>query len=67
MDLGSGENEVAETAVEWLLQVQVIVRVDEVSPVQVSIDAEHLAEDGLADIEEIVGETATLSKPVTRA
>ena len=35
--------------------------------VEVRVDAEHLTEDGLADIDEVNWETAALANPVTRA
>ena len=40
--------------VEWL---------GKVSPVKMSIDPKHLQEDGLADTEEVLGESAALSNP----
>lgn len=41
--------------------------VNKVSPVQVGIDPEHLSEDGLADLEEVLWKTASLSDPVAIA
>lgn len=54
---GSGQNEVGEATVELLLEVEVIERLGEVSPVKVSVDSEHLAEDHLTDVDELIGET----------
>lgn len=34
------------------------------SPVQVSVDAEHLAEDGLANLDEVLGEPTALADPI---
>lgn len=41
--------------VEWL---------GKVSPVKMSIDPKHLQEDGLADTEEVLGESAALPNPL---
>lgn len=57
----------AETAVELLLQVQMIEGFREVGPVEVSVDAEHLEEDGLANVEKFLGESAALADPIVRA
>lgn len=54
----------AEAAVHGLLEVHVEHGVLEVSPVQMRVDAEHLPEDGLTDIEEVLGEAAALADPV---
>lgn len=67
VDLGGGEDEVAEAAVECLLQTQVVEGLDEVRPVEVRVNAEHLAEDGLADVGELDWETTALSNPVAGA
>lgn len=64
IESGSGENEVAEAAVELFLEVQMIERLSEVGPVEMCIDTEHLAEDGLADLDEILGEAGSFSHPV---
>lgn len=44
-----------------------IERLDEVIPVEVSVDAEDLAEDELAGTGHLLGETASASKPVVGA
>lgn len=41
-----------------------VERIDKVSPVEVSVDTEHLAEDGLADFDEILGKAAPFPHPV---
>lgn len=61
------EHKVRKATVELLLEVEVVEGVDKVSPVQVSIDSEHLSEDGLADLEEVLRESTSLSDPVTVA
>lgn len=61
---GSGEDEVAEATVERLLKVQVVEGLDEVGPVEVSVDAEHLAEDGLAHLDEVLREAGPLADPI---
>ena len=55
IDFGSSEDEVTETAVHWLLEAEVKEGIDEVGPVEVSVNTEHLSEDGLADLNEIDG------------
>lgn len=60
---GSGKNEVTEAAVQLLLEVEVVERLGEMCPVEMGIDPEHLQEDGLADVEEVLGESASLSYP----
>ncbi len=61
---GGGEDEVGEARVELFLEVEVVEWLDEVRPVEVSVDAEHLAEDGLADLEELLREARGLANPV---
>lgn len=61
---GSGKDEVAKAAVELLLEVQVVERLGEVRPVKVCVDAEHLAEDGLADLDKVLREARALADPV---
>lgn len=56
----------AETAIELLLQVQMVEGLRKVGPVKVSVDAEHLEEDGLANVEKLLGEAAALADPVVR-
>ena len=56
-----------EAAIHTLLKVEVIERVDEMLPVEVRIDSEHLAEYDLADFKEIGWEAAALANPVTWA
>ena len=67
VDLGSSEHEMTEATVHRLFQREVVEGVDEVGPVKVRVNAEHLAEDGLADINELNWEAAALSNPVARA
>lgn len=57
----------AEAAVHWLLKVEVVEGFDKVGPVQVRINSEHLAEDSLADLDELLWETTALSNPITGA
>lgn len=64
VEVGGGQQEVAEAAVELLLQVEVVEGLDEVGVVQVGVDAEHLQEDGLADGHELLGEPAAAAHPV---
>lgn len=58
------QQEVAEATIQLLLEVEVVEGVDKVRVVQVRVDAEHLAEDGLADAAELLGEPAALAEPV---
>lgn len=67
VDLSSSKDEVTEAAVHSLLQAEIVERIDEVGPVEVSVDTEHLAEDLLTDIEELNWEAAALANPVTRS
>lgn len=60
---GGGQDKVGEAAVELLLEVEVVEGVGEVGPVEVGVDAEHLAEDGLADVDEGLGEARALADP----
>lgn len=53
-----------ETAVELLLQVQVIERLSKVGPVEMGVDSEHLTENSLADLDKILGEAGPLADPV---
>lgn len=59
-----GQQEVAEAAVQLLLEVEVVEWLDEVGVVHVRVDAEHLEEDGLADGQEVLWETAPPAGPV---
>ena len=59
------ENKVTEAAVHWLFQTQVVERINEMCPVEMRVDTEHLTEDCLADIDELNWETTALSNPVT--
>lgn len=62
---GAGcQDKVAEAAVELFLQVEVVEGIDKVGPVEVGVDSEHLAEDGLADLDEFLGKAAPLPDPV---
>lgn len=65
VESGSSEDEVTEATVEMLLEIQVVVRLNEVSPVKVGIDTEHLTEDSLTDVDKVLGETTALANPVT--
>ena len=67
IDFGSSEDEVTEAAVHWLLEAEVKEGIDEVGPVEVSVNTEHLSEDGLADLNEIDWEPTALANPVTRS
>lgn len=58
------EDKVTEATVELLLEVDVVEGVGEVGPVEMGVDAEHLAEDGLADVDEVLGEARALADPV---
>lgn len=62
---GSSQQEVTEAAVELLLEVQLVEWLDEVGMVHVCVNAEHLQEDSLADLEEVLGKTAPPADPVT--
>ncbi len=53
----------AEAAVHSLLEVQA-EHVVEVRPVQVRIHPEHLAEDGLASLAEVLGKAASFPNPI---
>lgn len=63
----SSEDEVAEAAVKVVLEVQVIERLCKVRPVQMRVNTEHLEEDGLANAEELLWETAPLANPFIRS
>ena len=54
----------AEAAVHALFDIQVVERIDKVSPVEVGVDAEHLSEDSLADIDKVGWEATALTDPV---
>lgn len=56
-----------EAAVHTLVKIEVVEGVDEMSPVEMSIDTEHLTEDGLADVYKLGWEATALANPVTRA
>jgi len=56
---------VAEAAVQLFLKIQVVEGVDEVGPVEMGVDAEHLTEDHLANFDEVLGETAALAYPIS--
>ena len=57
----------AEATVHTLFEAEVVEWLDEVGPVEMSVDTEHLAEDGLANFGEVRGEAAALTDPVTLA
>ena len=65
IDLGSSKNKVTEAAVHTLVKVEVVEWFDEVSPVEMSINTEHLTEDGLANFDELGWKAAALTNPVT--
>ena len=44
-----------------------VERVEEVVPVEVGVDAEHLEEDGAADVAKVFGKAAALADPVLAA
>lgn len=67
LNLGSSQDEVAETAVHLSLKAEVVERINEVSPVQMRVDSEHLTEDCLAYVKEVDRETTALANPITRA
>ena len=67
IDLRRGENKVTEATVHWLLETEMIERINEVSPVKMSVDTEHLTEDRLADLDKVGWEAAALTNPVARA
>lgn len=54
----------AEATVELSFKTEMIVRIDEMSPVKVSVDTEHLLEDGLAGGNEVTRETTALANPI---
>ncbi len=56
-----------EAAVHLSLKVEMVERVDEVCPVEVRVDSEHLTKDSLADLEKFNGKATTLTNPITRA
>lgn len=58
-----GQHEVTEAAVQLLLEVQVVEGIDKVRPVQVGVYPEHLPEDSLADLHEVLRETTSLTDP----
>lgn len=65
---GSGsEDEVTEAAVQLLFQVEVVEGLQEVVPVQMSVDTEHLQENRSADTDEVPGEGAALADPFFRS
>lgn len=61
------QDEMRETAVELLLKVKVIEWVDEMSPVEVGVDPEHLSEYSLADLQEVFRKSTSTTNPVSLA
>lgn len=55
--------EMAEAAVQLLLQVEMIKRIGKVGVVEMRIDAKHLQENGLADAAKLFGEARALAEP----
>lgn len=53
-----------KAAVELLLQVQVVEGLNEMGPVEVGVDSEHLTENGLTDLDKVLGEARPLANPV---
>lgn len=64
VERGGGQHEVREAAVELLLEVEVVEGLREMGPVKVSVDAEHLAKDHLAHIDELLREAGPLADPL---
>ncbi len=56
----------AEAAVHAFFQVEMIEGFNEVGPIEVSVDTEHLAEDGLTDFDKIGGKATAFPNPITR-
>ncbi len=67
VDLHSSQNEVTEAAVQGLLETEMVERIDEVGPVEMSVYTEHLAEDSLADVVKLSWEATALANPVAGA
>lgn len=57
----------AEAAIHALLDIEVVEWINEVCPVEMSVDAEHLSEDRLTDLDKVGGETTALADPFPRA
>lgn len=66
IDLSCSEHEVAETTVHVLVEIKMVERFDKVSPVEMSIDSEHLSKDCLANINEFLRKSTALADPITR-
>ena len=49
----SGQDEMAEAAIEMFIKAEVVERIDKVSPVKVGVNTEHLPKDCLANVERI--------------
>lgn len=64
IERGGRQQEMAKTAVELLLQAQVVKRVHKVRVVQMRVGAQHLQENGLADGREFLGEAAAPAEPL---
>jgi hypothetical protein len=58
------QDKMAETAVQVLVKAEMVERIDKMSPVEVRIDAKHLAEDGLTYVDELLRKAAALANPV---
>lgn len=58
------QDEMGETTVQLLFEIEVIERFSEVRPIQMSIDAEHLSKNHLAHFEKLVGKARSLAQPV---
>jgi len=59
----SRQHKVREATVELLLKVEVVKGLGKVSPVQMGVDAEHLSEDHLANVDKLVREARSLADP----
>jgi hypothetical protein len=67
VNFGGGKDKVAEAAVHAFFKTEMVEGVDEVGPVEMSVDTEHLTEDGLADFDKLGREATTFPNPITWA
>lgn len=56
-----------EATVHALFKIEMIVRIDEMGPIEMSVDTEHLSEDSLADLNKFRWETTALANPIALA
>lgn len=54
----------AEAAVHALVEVEMVERINEMCPVEMSVNPEHLTEDGLANINKVLREATALANPI---